>query len=51
MGGFGYDDIVKDDYSYMNSLIEDVNAGKQILLTNKKRSNLIKIKLNHSLNL
>lgn len=37
MGGFGYDDIEKNDYSYMNSLIEDINAGKQILLINKKK--------------
>lgn len=45
MGGFGYDDIVKDDYSYMNSLIEDVNAGKQILLTNKKKVKFDKNKI------
>jgi hypothetical protein len=37
MGGFAYADIEKSDYSYMNSLIEDINAGKQILLINKKK--------------
>lgn len=45
MGGFGYDDIAKDEYSYMNSLIEDVISGKDILLTDKKKVKFDKNKI------
>ena len=45
MSGFGYKDIYKDCYSYMNSLIEDVNNGKQILMVDKTKVSLDKNKL------
>ena len=45
MGGFNYKDIYKDCYSYMNSLIEDVNSGKDILLTDKRKVKLDKNKI------
>ena len=45
MGGFGYADIYKDCYSYMNNLIEDVNDGKDILLVDKRKVKLDKSKI------
>ena len=45
MSGFKYKDIYKDCYSYMNSLIEDVNSGKDILMTDKRKVKLDKNKI------
>ncbi len=42
MGGFKYKDISDHNYSYMHSLIDDVESGKQILLTDNTKVRLSK---------
>ena len=42
MGGFKYKDISDHNYSYMHSLADDVESGKQILLTDSTKVRLSK---------
>jgi hypothetical protein len=37
MGGFKYKDLSDHNYSYMHSLIDDIDNGKEILLTDKTK--------------